>query len=272
MTKHLLTATGWKLPPLTHCALQSQTKSSSISTHFYVSFLCYDSLLVNQWRCLLCISFAQAVESDMWFMQTASHWNLTISHLFPYSPSLVQPLSPAGGFSQGHGGCAPCQNGAGPGMPLFPGTPVVFPPLEVLPSQPTAAYAVHGQPGVLHRHLTTALPNLKSSGKRQTPRCVLGKWYWLMSCRYRVAPRCWNTWDKRFLLIKIWSDNFSWSSNSILDLCILQMDLCLYVFWLAFQNIHPYSYPYSFIPSLKNASPGRVIWRIWRNGESFCVL
>lgn len=89
-----------------------------------------------------------------------------LSHHFPHRPSLVQPLSPAGGSSQGPGGGAPCLNGAGPGRPLCPRTPFVFPPLEALPSQPTAACAARGQPGVLHGHSTTAPPDLKSSGKR----------------------------------------------------------------------------------------------------------
>ncbi len=62
-------------------------------------------------------------------------------------------------------------------MPLCPGTPFVFPPPGVMPSQPAVAYAVYGHPGVPHVDLITGLPNLKLSGKRQIQRCIadLGK-------------------------------------------------------------------------------------------------
>lgn len=103
-------------------------------------------------------------------MQTASYWKQTISHLFRstlHPPCLEQRPSPAGGFSQGRSGCARCQSGAGPGMPLCPGKLFVFPPPGVMPSQPTVAYAVHGHPEVPHIDLTTGPPNLKSSGKKE---------------------------------------------------------------------------------------------------------
>lgn len=103
------------------------------------------------------------------FMQTTSDSKITISHLFPpivHPPSLVQCPSRAGGFSQGRCGCAPCQNGAGPEMPLCPGTPFVFPPPGVTPSLPAVAYAVRGHPEVPRIDSTPGLPNLKSSGER----------------------------------------------------------------------------------------------------------
>lgn len=86
----------------------------------------------------------------------------------PSSPSLVQHLSLAGGFSRARRGCVPFQSGDGSEMPHCPGRPFVFPPLDQLPFQLTAAYAVCEHAGVQSWHLPTVLPDLKSSGKRWT--------------------------------------------------------------------------------------------------------